>query len=357
MANDFWENKENIGALKMLSPGTPLREGLENVLRAKTGALIVIGDSDDVLEIVDGGFNLNSEFSPAYLYELAKMDGSIILSTDAKKILYANAQLLPDSSIVTKETGTRHRTAERVARQTGKMVISISQRRHIITLYKGAEKYIIEDTSKILTKANQAVQTLEKYKIVLDQFLTNLSALEFEELVTLYDVVMVVQKIEMLMRVVNELERYIIELGNEGRLVKMQMDELMGSVKDEYKYIFKDYINSKAEYKEFKEEIKDLTTEDLLDNVSIAKLLGYTGTQASLDESVYSKGYRILHKIQRLPSNVIENLTDTFTSLSSITNASIQELDDVEGIGEIRARHIKNGIRRIKEQMLLDRHI
>lgn len=357
MANDFWENKENIGALKMLSPGTPLREGLENVLRAKTGALIVIGDSEDVLEIVDGGFNLNSEFSPAYLYELAKMDGSIILSTDAKKILYANAQLLPDSSIVTKETGTRHRTAERVARQTGKMVISISQRRHIITLYKGSEKYIIEDTSKILTKANQAVQTLEKYKIVLDQFLTNLSALEFEELVTLYDVVMVVQKIEMLMRVVNELERYIIELGNEGRLVKMQMDELMGSVKDEYKYIFKDYINSKAEYKEFKEEIKDLTTEDLLDNVSIAKLLGYTGTQASLDESVYSKGYRILHKIQRLPSNVIENLTDTFTSLSSITNASIQELDDVEGIGEIRARHIKNGIRRIKEQMLLDRHI
>ncbi|MBP2027936.1 diadenylate cyclase [Acetoanaerobium pronyense] len=357
MANVFWENKENIGALKMLSPGTPLREGLENVLRAKTGALIVIGDSEDVLDIVDGGFNLNSEFSPAYLYELAKMDGSIILSTDAKKILYANAQLLPDSSIVTKETGTRHRTAERVARQTGKMVISISQRRHIITLYKGSEKYIIEDTSKILTKANQAVQTLEKYKIVLDQFLTNLSALEFEELVTLYDVVMVVQKIEMLMRVVNELERYIIELGNEGRLVKMQMDELMGSVKDEYKYIFKDYINSKAEYKEFKEEIKDLTTEDLLDNVSIAKLLGYTGTQASLDESVYSKGYRILHKIQRLPSNVIENLTDTFTSLSSITNASIQELDDVEGIGEIRARHIKNGIRRIKEQMLLDRHI
>ena len=198
MANVFWENKENIGALKMLSPGTPLREGLENVLRAKTGALIVIGDSEDVLDIVDGGFNLNSEFSPAYLYELAKMDGSIILSTDAKKILYANAQLLPDSSIVTKETGTRHRTAERVARQTGKMVISISQRRHIITLYKGTEKYIIEDTSKILTKANQAVQTLEKYKIVLDQFLTNLSALEFEELVTLYDVVMVVQKIEML---------------------------------------------------------------------------------------------------------------------------------------------------------------
>lgn len=357
MGSNFWENKDNIGALKMLSPGTPLREGLENVLRAKTGALIVIGDSDDVMDIVDGGFNINSEFSPAYLYELAKMDGSIILSTDAKKILYANAQLLPNSSIVTKETGTRHRTAERVAKQTGKMVISISQRRHIISLYKGDEKYIIEDTSKILTKANQAVQTLEKYKIVLDQFLTNLSALEFEELVTLYDVVMVVQKIEMLMRVVNELERYIIELGNEGRLVKMQMDELMGSVKDEYKYIFKDYVKDEENYKGFKEEIKDLSTEDLLDNVSIAKLLGYTGTQASLDESVYSRGYRILHKIQRLPSNVIENLTDTFTSLSSITNATIQELDDVDGIGEIRARHIKNGIRRIKEQMLLDRHI
>ena len=134
--------KDIYESLRMVAPGTLLRSGLENVIRAKTGALIVIGDGDDVLKIVDGGFNINSDYSPAYLYELAKMDGAIVLTSDLKKILYANAQLVPDQSITSKETGTRHRTAERVAKQTGVLVIAISQRRNIITLYKGNMKYI-----------------------------------------------------------------------------------------------------------------------------------------------------------------------------------------------------------------------
>src|ERR1700737_837073 len=187
--------------LQLVAPGTPFRDGLENVLRAKTGALIVVGYNPDVMEIVDGGFSINCEFSPNYLYELAKMDGAIILSEDVKRILYANTQLIPNSAITSIETGIRHRTAERVAKQTGNLVISISQRRNVITLYQGNLRYSLNDLAVILTKANQAIQTLEKYKVVLDQVLTDLSALEFEELVTLHDVAVTLRRVEMVLRI------------------------------------------------------------------------------------------------------------------------------------------------------------
>src|SRR5699024_10353191 len=180
--------------LKLVAPGTPFREGLENVLRAKTGALIVVGYSSEVTEIVDGGFSINCDFSPSYLYELAKMDGAIILSEDVQRILYANTQLIPNSSIPSIETGIRHRTAERVAKQTGRLVVSISQRRNVITLYMGNLRYSLKDIGVILTKANQAIQTLEKYKSVQEQSFTNLGASEFEELVTLHEVAHVVQR-------------------------------------------------------------------------------------------------------------------------------------------------------------------
>lgn len=216
---DRVKEEDIMESIRLLAPGTPLREGLENILRAKTGGLIVIGDSEDVMSLVDGGFYVNIDFSTAYLYELAKMDGAIILSSEGKKILYANTQLIPNPSIPSSETGIRHRTAERVARETGLMVISISQRRNIITLYKGYSKYIIQDTNKVLTKANQAIQTLEKYKKVLDQAMINLSALEFEDLVTLHDVATVLQRTEMVMRIVSEIEKYIIELGKDRKSV------------------------------------------------------------------------------------------------------------------------------------------
>ena len=215
---DFLRNKNLIHALKMISPGSPLRQGLDNILKAKTGGLIVIATGEEIMEVVDGGFCINAEYSPAYIYELAKMDGAIVLSSDTKKILFANAQLIPDYSISTSETGTRHRTAERVAKQTGAIVIAISQRRNIITVYRGDKKYALEDISKILTKANQALQTLEKYKSVLDEAIINLNALEFNDLVTIYDVAIVIQKIEMVMRITNIIEKYVIELGQEGTL-------------------------------------------------------------------------------------------------------------------------------------------
>ena len=228
--------------LKILCPGTALREGLENILRAKTGGLIVLSDSEEIMKMADGGFIINAEYTAAYIYELAKMDGAIILSKDLKKIISANIQLLPDSSIPTFETGTRHRTAHRVAKQTGNIVIAISQRRNMITVYKGDIKYVLRESSVILEKANQAIQALDKYVVVLERVINNLNLLEFQDLTTLFDVVTAAQRTEMVMRIVEEIKIYILELGNEGRLISMQLNELVRHIERDGLLLIRDYI-------------------------------------------------------------------------------------------------------------------
>ncbi|PKM43393.1 MAG: DNA integrity scanning protein DisA [Firmicutes bacterium HGW-Firmicutes-8] len=348
---------EFLKAIKILAPGTVLREGLENILNARTGALIVIGDTPQVMEIIDGGFEINADLTPANIYELAKLDGAIVLSSDTKRVLRANTQLIPDPAMPSQETGIRHRTAERVARQTGVVVISISQRRNMITIYKGIGKYVLRDIGVILTKANQAVQTLEKYKVVLDKALATLSTLEFQDLVTLYDVSKAIQRTEMVVRIVKEIETYIGELGTEGRLVSMQMDELIANVEDDGLLIIEDYyLHENKHPEEVLHTIGQWNAEDLLDLSLICRALGYTGSASILDQSVSPRGYRILYKIPRLPWPVIKNLVETFSSLQRILNASIEELDDVEGIGEVRAKAIKDGLKRYRDQVLLDRH-
>ncbi|MCR8846679.1 DNA integrity scanning diadenylate cyclase DisA [Paenibacillus sp. SC116] len=345
--------------LKMVAPGTSFRDGLENVLRAKTGALIVVGYSPEVMEVVDGGFSINCDFSPSYLYELAKMDGAIILSEDLKRILYANTQLIPDSSIPSIETGIRHRTAERVAKQTGKLVVSISQRRNVITIYQGSLRYALKEIGVILAKANQAIQTLEKYRAVLMQGLTNLSASEFEELVNLQEVVNVMQRTEMVLRIKLEIKRYINELGTEGRLISMQLEELVSNTEDDAWLLLKDYArdNSDEKIKEILNQLKKCTADELLDTNYLIRLLGYPVTSAAQDESISPRGYRVLNKIPRLPNVIITNLVDNFTTLPHVLSATIEELDEVDGIGEVRARNIKEGLKRIQEQVFIDRQI
>ncbi|WP_408008914.1 DNA integrity scanning diadenylate cyclase DisA [Pseudalkalibacillus sp. A8] len=344
--------------LQYIAPGTPLRDGIDNVLRAKTGGLIVVGFNDKVQKIVDGGFSINCRFSPAYLYELAKMDGAIILNDEGNRILFANTQLIPDTSIPSKETGIRHRTAERVAKQTGNLVVSISQRRNVITLYQGNIRYSLQDIGVILTKANQALQTLEKYKSVLDQSLTDLGALEFEELVTFQEVSQVIHRIEMVLRIRNEIIKYVNELGSEGRLISMQMEELVSNIESEAALIVKDYAkDTKVDPYRTLNELKKLSSEELLEENAIVRLLGYLPSANIYEELVKPRGYRILHKIPRLPSLIIENLVNHFAHLQNTLKASIEELDEVEGIGEIRARKIKDGLKRIQEQLFLDRHI
>ena len=344
------KDKELVSIFKTIAPGTLLREGLENILRAKTGGLLVLSDSEEILKLADGGFNINSEYSPSYIYELAKMDGAIILSNDLKKIICANAQLMPDSSIPTIETGTRHRTADRVAKQTQSMVIAISERRNIITVYKGNIRYVLRDSSIVLERANQALQTLEKYVTILEKVISNLNLLEFQDLATLSDVLTVIQRTEMVLRIENEIEMYISELGNEGRLISMQLNELIRNVEQDGILVIRDYCQSSMNYDEINKQIQQITDEDILDVDQISKVLGYTGLPI-VDTLISPRGYRILSKIPRIPNTIIENLIRNFKAFRSVMEASYEELDKVEGIGEARAKTIRNGLRRIKEQI------
>ena len=329
------DDNEIKNILKIISPGTNLREGLENILRAKTGGLIVFGDSEEVMSIVDGGFTINAEYTPAYIYELAKMDGAIVLSQDLRKIVCANAQLLPDPTVPTYETGTRHRTAQRIAKQTDTIVVAISQRRNIITVYKGDIKYVLQDSSVILARANQAIQTLEKYVNVLER---------------------AIQRTEMVMRIVEEIKRYILELGNEGRLISMQLNELIRYIERDGILLIRDYCGENADYNSIYKDIQRLNSEELVDLEIIAKVLGFGGVSL-VDTLISPKGYRILFKIPRIPTNVIENLIKHFKELRYVITASSEELDKVEGIGEARATAIRTGLKRIKEQINLKKEI
>ncbi|PWM83149.1 MAG: DNA integrity scanning protein DisA [Clostridium sp.] len=352
-------NNEIIEVLKTIAPGTPIREGLENILKAKTGGLIVIGDGKEVMDITDGGFRLDVEYTPARLYELAKMDGAIIISSDLKRILYANTQLIPESNIPTVETGTRHRTAERTAKQTGDLVISISQRRNIITIFKGYDRYVLEDTAKVITKANQALQTAEKYMKVFDSKLNLLNEYEFNDIVTLENVIVAIQRAEMVMNVADEVQKSIYELGEDGRLLEMQLEELIGDLEVEELLMVKDYLvpTKRKKPEVVLEEIKKLSREDLMKSQTVAKLLGY-GDFDNYDEvGVYTKGYRVLNKIPRMPSSIVENLVKSFKSFQHILAADIPQLDEVDGIGEVRARTIKQSLRRMQEQFVFDNEI
>ena len=354
------KSKESVitEILKIIAPGTPIRDGLENILRAKTGALLLITDKNDIIkEIVDGGFTINEDYSSSKLYELAKMDGAIILSGDLKKILFANAQLIPSREIETTETGTRHRTAERTAKQTGELVISISQRRNIITIFKGNDRYILEDTDVVLNKANQGVQTLERYKKVFDNKLNILNEYEFNDIVTLENVIVAVQRAEMVMRIVQDIQSQIYELGSDGRLVKMQLEELIGGVEKEELLIIKDYLavsKKKRTPEMVMEEISEIPYEELTKESVIAKVLGYENFDNYDEVGVYTRGYRILNKIPRMPSNIVENLVSSYKSFQHILAADIESLDEVDGIGEVRARTIKQALRRMQEQFVFD---
>ena len=285
------------------------------------------------------------------------MDGAIVLSGDLKRILFANAQLIPSREIETRETGTRHRTAERTAKQTGELVISISQRRNIITIFKGNYRHILEDTNAVLSKANQGIQTLERYRKVFDSRLSILNEYEFNDIVTLKNVIDVIQRAEMVRRISDEIKRQVYELGDDGRLVNMQHEELMGGLEKEEALIIKDYLvptKKKRTPEKVMEELSKLQYEEMQKETTIAKLLGYE-TFDNYDEiGVYTRGYRILNKIPRMPSNIVENLITSFKSFQHILAADTESLDEVDGIGEVRARTIRQALRRMQEQFMFE---
>src|SRR5579864_7219136 len=348
-----------VRALEMVAPGTALREGLENILNARTGGLLVIGDPDELAFLYSGGIRLDVDYTPALLYQLAKMDGAITLNANATKISMANVQLMPDPTILSVETGTRHRTAERVAKQTEALVIAISQRREVISLYVDGGKYILEDIPIVLAKANQALATLDKYRARLDQVSTRLTALEFEGGGTLHDVLTVLQRAELVTRMAVEIERYIVELGTEGRLIEMQLDETMVGVSADKAALVHDYLVEDTDegFAMAIEQLIRLAHQDLLDFGRLAELLGYDRKLNTLDYPVSPRGFRILGRIPRLPKLVVQRIVDEFGGLEELLAATDGELETVDGVGEIRAKDIREGLRRQQEINLVDRYL
>ena len=343
-----------VDALQRVAPGTPIREGLDHIISANNGALIVIGDEPAVGRVCNGGFTIDIPYTPQRLFELSKMDGAIILDGAARTILRANAHLVPDPTLVTSETGMRHRTAERVSRQTEALVVSISKRRMVVTLYLGGEKLILEDIEVLLAKANQALQTLAGYRLRLDEVTEHLSTLEFDDLVTVGDVVQVVQRTEMLLRISRLLERYVVQLGTEGALVRIQADELLGSVNADFTTLLRDYVpdgDKPRKPSAVRGQLEELTPDQLLDGIAVAEVLGLAGGPDALDGHIRPRGYRLLARIPMLPGQVVSRLVDRFGSITGVLEASDEALDGVDGVGARRAKAIKDGLKRLRERL------
>ncbi|MBW3601509.1 MAG: DNA integrity scanning diadenylate cyclase DisA [Actinobacteria bacterium] len=345
-----------IAVLKKISPGTGLREGVDRIMKAGKGALVVLGLSPEVRAVQSGGFKMATAFTAQRLGEVAKMDGAIILDDDVERIVWANVHLVPDPDIRTSETGTRHRTAERVARQTGKPVIAVSQSMRVVTLYVDGSKHVLEPISSILFRANQALATLERYRTRLDEVSTSLSYLEVENVVTLRDALNVLQRAEMVRRIADEIDMYVAELGNDGRLLQLQLDELMRGVDSERALVVRDYRSEQLPVHDVVAEIDAVDAEDLLSLSTLAKVLGQEPNEEGIDRHVMPRGYRMLSRIPRLPDSVMERLVQRFSSLEALMAADVESLDEVEGVGAARARSIKEGLSRLAESSILERY-
>ncbi|MFB0836001.1 DNA integrity scanning diadenylate cyclase DisA [Arthrobacter halodurans] len=344
--------------LARVAPGTALRDGLERILRGRTGALIVLGTDRVVDSICSGGFDIDIVFAPTRLRELAKMDGAILCDRDASNILKAAVQLVPDHTIPTQESGTRHRTAERVAIQTGFPVISVSQSMQIIAIYVQGIRHVLEGSERVLARANQALATLERYRTRLDQVTGSLSALEIEAMVTVRDVAVVLQRQEMVRRISEEISQYVLELGVDGRLLALQLDELSAGLGPGSDMLLKDYSELGMEPHEIEAALARLqgfSSADMIDLGKISTVLGFTPGTDSLDAIVHPQGYRLLAGIKSVPRAVADRLVANFGGLQRLMAANIDDLMAVDGIGEQRARTVREGLSRIAESSLLDR--
>jgi len=346
------------GVLATVAPGTNLRDGLERILRGNTGALIVIGWDHVVERMCTGGFPLDVEFSSTRLRELCKMDGAVVLSTDGLRIVYSATHLMPDPAIPTEESGTRHRTAQRVALQTDYPVISVSQSMRIISLYVGERRYVLESTSEILARANQAIATLERYTSRLDEVSQALSALEIEDLVTVRDVAIVSQRLEMVRRIADEVTGQVVELGTDGRLLALQLDELIAGADADRELIARDYVPTGRKARTSAHVLRDLgelSAIDLLDLTQVARAMGLPGTPEAQDSAVSPRGYRLLARVPRIPATILDRVVEHFGGLQKLLAASVEDLQVVDGVGESRARGVREGISRLAEVSIIDR--
>jgi diadenylate cyclase len=339
--------------MKKVAPGMRLREALDAIISGGSGALIVIGDEANVAGLCNGGFSVDIPFTPQRLFELAKMDGALILDADCERILKANVHLVPDPSLPTSESGMRHRTAERVSRQTRALVVSISQRREIVSLYLSGHRLTLDHVEVALAKANQALQTLERYRTRLDEVLERLTALEFYDLVTVADVTEAIGRFELVQRVAREVARYIVQLGTEGRLIRMQAEELTASVDETYVLLLRDYATDAGlrKVQAIRTRLSEVPADRLFEPDSVGPVLSASSAMIGPEDHVRARGYRVLARIPMLPTSITHRIIEHFGSLPQILAASAAELDEVDGVGARRARSIINGLARVRSHV------
>jgi len=344
-------------ALALVVPGKPLREGLERVLLAKRGALIAVGDGHEVLSICTGGFLLDAEFSPQRLSELAKLDGGIVLSPDAGRIARANVHFMPNPSIPTTETGTRHRTAERMARSLDVAVVSASAAMGVVTVYRNDMKHVLQSSSHMHERVSHALATLQRFRQRFDLAITALSALEIEDTVTVRDVAAVLQPAELVMRISRDISESLIELGEDGVMLRLQLDELTEGVETVRRLVARDYLHGIEDGAHgVLERLEQMSTEELADPRRVGAALGLPDSRTELDASLEPRGYRLLHRLPRFPDALVERIVQHFAGLQKIMRASVGDLEEVEGVGEARARSLKDGLARQAEASILDRY-
>lgn len=343
-----------------LAPGTGLRDGLERILRGRTGAIIVLGHDESVEAVCDGGFSLDVRYAPTRLRELSKMDGAVVLSTDGARILRANVQLVPDPSIPTDESGTRHRSAERTAIQTGVPVVSVSHSMNIVTVYVNGERHVLADSATILSRANQAIATLERFRARLNEVSRQLSRAEIEDFATLRDAMTVVQRLELVRRIGLEIDDDAVELGTDGRQLRLQLEELLGGNETARELFVRDYHANpepltKTQVAAVLDELDTLSDSELLDFTMLAKVFGYPSTDEAQDSAVSPRGYRALAGIPRLQFAHADLLVRAFGSLQGLLAASAGDLQSVEGIGTMWSRHVREGLSQLAESTITDR--
>jgi len=341
--------RELTGALKLVAPGTEFRDAIENIIRAHSGALIVVSNPRKLerMSLISGGMKIEVEFTPMRLYELAKMDGAIIVSPDVSYIYYANVQLTPDPTLPSEETGLRHLAGHRIAQQTGDLVVVVSERRRVVSLYQGVYgPHVLEDIGVVLSKANSALATLEKYTRRLREEARLLTLHEYEGIATLREVVGAVATFEYSVRIAGEIENYVRELGQEGRLVEMQLEQAFHNVPEQYDALIRDYAADDVGHGEIRARLRGFSNEELSDPMEIAQVLGY-GSVGPLEEFFLEpRGYRQLVRVPRLPGRVAEKLIEEFGTLKELLEATEEDLDDVEGVGQARARAIRRNLKR-----------
>lgn len=340
--------------LERLAPGTALRDGLERILRGQTGALIVLGYNEQVAEMCDGGFEIDVAFSATRLRELCKMDGAVILSTNGTEIRRANVQLMPDPTYPTGESGTRHRSAERTSLQTGFPVIAVSQSMKLITVYVGGQRHVLQGSSEILSRANQALATMERYRQRLDQDNQYLFRAELNHYASVSDVISVVQRMELLRRAATTIHQNVIELGVDGKQLGIQLAELHGDNEHDLAIIVRDYLvsDSNIPAEETVEKallaLEKLSDANVMNGNYIARILGLPITDKSLNQWIVPRGYRILNRVPRVQTFVMDKLVAAFGDLNRLMEANIDDIAKVENVGTLWARHIHDGLSRLR---------